>query len=66
MTTANRSGCWCADKRQPCEYHEGYEDGIASDSVAVEIANERETVVAWLRREHYLTIATRIENGEHL
>ena len=22
-----RSGCWCADTRKPCTYHEGWLDG---------------------------------------
>lgn len=22
-----REDCWCADKRKPCSYHEGYDDG---------------------------------------
>ena len=33
--SADRSGCWCADKRQPCSYHEGW--GDAEDVCAVEI-----------------------------
>ena len=23
-----RQTCWCADKRKPCQYHEGYGDGL--------------------------------------
>ena len=37
-----RSGCWCADTRKPCTYHEGwldgYEHGQRAASAAVEAA----------------------------
>ena len=35
VVSADRSGCWCADKRKPCSYHEGW--GDAEDVCAVEI-----------------------------
>jgi len=62
--TANdvgRSECWCAKRRQPCDYHEGVEDGRDE---------ERAAVVAWLRTTRPLIMsaprqADAIEKGDH-
>ena len=44
VVSADRSGCWCANKRQPCSYHEGW--GDAEDVCAVVIAGLRAELTA--------------------
>ena len=45
-TSANREGCWCANARKPCSYHEGWEDGY---EVA---ARERDATLQQLEKRY--------------
>src|SRR5690349_15296016 len=31
LPDGGRADCWCAKSRKPCEYHQGFEDGVEAE-----------------------------------
>lgn len=47
MSLKVRKGCWCADQRTPCSYHEGWWDGLeAALPILQEVGAERDRLAA--------------------